>query len=71
MAEVDCILESLNAQWIIVEDVPAILSFLDTRVGNEVQAWSKWRNNWDHVDFASRKHILGSNPYYAKTRPFA
>ncbi len=70
VAEVAQILDSLNAEWVTAEDVPAILSFLDTRPGNETQGWSAWRTYWNDVDFASRKHKLESNPYYAKSGPF-
>ena len=65
-----CILDSLNAEWVIAEDVPAMLSFLNTEPEDAIRGWSKWRSYWDHVDFASRKHQLESNPYYAKAGPF-
>jgi len=26
-----------------------------SRVGEELQAWKKWGNYWDHVDFEARE----------------
>jgi sRNA-binding protein len=70
VAEVARILDSLNSEWVTVEDVPTLLSFLDTPPGDEARAWSSWRTYWNHVDFSSRRHDLEANPYYAKTGPF-
>jgi len=60
VAELARILDSLNVEWVTVEDVPAMLSFLDTPAEDVIRSWSKWRSYWDHVDFASRKHQLES-----------
>lgn len=67
VAETGSKLESLNAEWVTVEDIPAMLSFLDSE--DPVTAWSNWRSYWQNVNFAIRKHKLESNPYYAKTGP--
>jgi hypothetical protein len=65
VTEIAQTLESLNVQWVVVEDVPAILSFLETLAGNELDGWSAWQSYWGAVDFTAREHSLKSNPYYS------
>lgn len=57
-------LEILNHQLITKEDVPAMLRFLDTPPSRELDAWRRWREYWDEVDFDKRRQELKDNPYY-------
>lgn len=63
-------LESLNVQSITVEDIPVMLNFLNTPVGEELAGWQAWEQYWDNMDFEQRRLSLLANPYYAIT-PFA
>ena len=39
-------LDILNVQLITREDIPAMIEFLNTKNGNELEAWAKWENMW-------------------------
>jgi hypothetical protein len=42
------------------DDIPAILEFLDTPSGKELEAWDKWEKYWASLDYpARRKKLLG------------
>lgn len=57
-------LDMMNQQLITVEDVPALLAFLDTPSGKEEQAWIAWERYWASVDFRTReKQLRGVPPY--------
>ena len=71
VAELACVLDILNAQWITVEDVPAMLSFLGTPAEEVVRGWTEWRSYLNGVDFVKRRRQLESNPYYVKSGLFA
>lgn len=58
-------LEVLNHQLIIPEDIPAILAFLDTHPGEELEAWQRWESYWNSVDYNERIERLRDNPYYS------
>jgi hypothetical protein len=62
-------LSMLNAQWIIAEDIPMMLSFLDTPSGQEFQAWEKWREYWKGIDYAARRKKIADNSYYSQSGP--
>jgi hypothetical protein len=61
--------ETLNKLWrasmiepeeLVVDDIPAILEFLDTPPGKELEAWDKWEKYWASLDYpARRKKLLG------------
>ncbi|WP_218080299.1 hypothetical protein [Anthocerotibacter panamensis] len=57
-------LEILNHQLIMPDDIPAILRFLDTPNGKELQGWEDWLNYWENIDMDVRRENLRSNPYY-------
>jgi len=54
-AEVLGILDTAVAQSLRKADIPVFLEFLDTPPGEELQAWKKWGDYWDHVDFEARE----------------
>ena len=59
-------LDMLNHQWITPDDAPAILRFLDTAPGSEVQGWQQWSMYWDSIDFDQRRRsLVGVPPYTA------
>ena len=62
-------LSSLNAQWIITDDIAAILSFLDTPPGQEKQGWERWQEYWDTLDWVKRRKSISNNPYYSRIGP--
>jgi hypothetical protein len=62
-------LSILNNQWIISEDVPAILSFLDTPPCDEEQGWGKWQKYWGTLDWKKRWGAIKDNPYYSQRGP--
>lgn len=57
-------LDILNHQWIVRDDIPAILDFLNTEPGDEILAWSRWRSYWAGIDYEARKRMLREDPYY-------
>ena len=57
-------LDTLNCQLITKDDIPAIISFLDTPEGLEKDGWKAWKQYWENVDFETRKQDLKDNPYY-------
>ncbi len=65
LVEVLSQLEVLNHQLIIKEDIPAIVDFLSTPKGKELEAWKNWMAYWDNVDYERRKQLLKHNPYYS------
>ena len=58
-------LEILNHQLITREDIPAMLTFLDTPLGKELRGWKTWRRYWDGLNLHSRQNVLKNNPYYS------
>jgi hypothetical protein len=60
-------LETLNWQLITPEDIPAMLAFLETPLGQERQGWQAWHRYWQGIDFNQRRQSLRNNPYYAKS----
>jgi hypothetical protein len=57
-------LDALNHQLITTDDIPAILTFLNTPLGKEPIGWAFWRKYWDDLDLEHRREELKSNPYY-------
>jgi len=62
-------LEIINHQWIIKDDIPAILEFMKTSKGNELQAWEKWEEYWNKIDFEKREKLLGNCEFYTAVKP--
>ncbi|MGH9894476.1 MAG: hypothetical protein ACREA0_21340 [bacterium] len=63
-------LSMLNAQWITRDDIPAILSFLDSTPGEEKQAWQNWEKYWEELDYRKRREEIAGNPFYSQSGPF-
>jgi len=61
-------LELLNHQWIISEDIPALLAFLRTAPGGEADAWESWREYWKTINYSQRAETLKDRPYYSASR---
>lgn len=57
-------LDILNQQLITESDIPAMLAFLSTETGYELDGWAKWRAYWQHVNFEARRAELCNNPFY-------
>lgn len=57
-------LEALNHQLVTPADIPAILNFLAAKPGKEAEAWDRWEEYWESVDFEKRKQDLSKDPYY-------
>ncbi|MFQ5528644.1 MAG: hypothetical protein ACE5GX_20615 [Thermoanaerobaculia bacterium] len=58
-------LEALNHQLITPEDIPAILEFLDTPRGSELDGWKRWQRYWDELDMDERIESLKDDSYYS------
>jgi hypothetical protein len=58
-------LDALNHQLITPEDIPAMLTFLSTPLGDESSGWKEWRSYWEKLDLESRRQKLKDNPYYS------
>ena len=58
-------LDILNHQLITIEDIPAILRFLDTPAGHERDGWARWKRYGDRIDYDQRAIELKDNPYYS------
>jgi len=58
-------LDVLNHQLIIPADIPAMLAFLDTPLGEEQRGWEEWERYWQGVDIDARRSALMHNPYYS------
>ena len=59
-------LASLTVQLITKEDIPTILTFLDTPIGEEQKAWEEWNFYWDRIDFKKRRNELAADPDYSQ-----
>jgi hypothetical protein len=55
----------LNRQLVTREDIPAMLSFLDTPPGEAPKGWQTWRRYWNSLDYEKRREELEQNPYYS------
>ena len=64
-AEVLSQLDILNHQLITPEDIPAMMQFLETPVGEELQAWDRWQRYWDELDMDERIESLKDDNYYS------
>ncbi len=52
-----------NGDWqkierLTTDDIPAILEFLDTPPGKELEAWDKWEKYWANLDYPERRKKL-------------
>lgn len=65
LVEVLSQLDILNHQLIAKDDIPAIIEFLHTPKGKELEAWKSWKEYWASVDYERRKQLLKHNPYYS------
>jgi len=65
LVEVLSQLDALNHQLITRDDIPAIIDFLRTPKGKELDAWKIWKEYWENVDYERRKQLLKHNPYYS------
>jgi len=63
-AEVLMQLDMMHVQWITLEDVPAILAFLDTPPGQDMAGWAEWGRYWDNIDWDARKKQLADDRFY-------
>ena len=59
-------LDIIDHQLITVDDVPAIVRFLDTPPGRALEGWVQWVKYWEGVDMKRRMLDLAANPFYAK-----
>ena len=57
-------LDALNHQLIGRCDVPAMLAFLGTAPGDELESWARWRAYWSHVDLDERERQRGAGMYF-------
>jgi hypothetical protein len=58
-------LDALNHQLITQEDIPAMLAFLHTPLGDESSGWTVWRSYWENLNLESRRQELKTKPYYS------
>jgi len=57
-------LSTLNFRQITVEDVPAMLRFLQAAEAGPAAGWSAYHRYWATVDFDRRAKELEKNPLY-------
>lgn len=58
-------LDSLDMHFMLVEDVPLHLAFLQTPLGAFEEGYSRWRHALAGIDIGSRKQMLRNDPVYA------
>ena len=58
-------LEALPATWVIVDDIPAFLKFLETPAGEAQAGWQRWKDYWKAIDLEERRRRLAKDPYYS------
>jgi len=63
-------LDALPQQWITADDVPAIIKFLQTPLGDEALGLAEWSAYWEKMDFRKRAKQVESNPFYSKSGPY-
>ena len=66
----DVQLDALPQQWITADDVPAIIKFLQTPLGDEALGLAEWSAYWGKMDFHKRARQVASNPFYSKSGPY-
>lgn len=59
-------LELMFQQQIIANDIDAILAFLATKRGEELDGWRSWTEYWNNVDWSARSEYLKSHPLYSQ-----
>ena len=57
-------LDTLIHAAVTVDDVPAMIKFLQTPRGEEKRAFAEWDAYWDNIDYDERDRQLASNPNY-------
>lgn len=63
--EILCHLDSLDMHFVLVEDVPIHLAFLETPIGGFLEGYRKWRQAHDLIDYPARHQQLQDDPIYA------
>ncbi len=63
------VLEALYAQLVFREDIPALLAFLDTPLGEEQAGWDTMDRYWEAIDWDYRLH--NSDREYTRLAPGA
>ncbi len=63
------LLETLIAQGVFREDIPALLAFLDTPLGEEQAGWDTMDRYWEAIDWDYRLH--NSDREYTRLAPGA
>lgn len=59
-------LDSLDMNLIIVEDVPIHADFLKSPLGNFNEAYDKWQERLDAIDYRKRQKDLRVDPIYER-----
>lgn len=59
-------LDSLDMNFVLVEDVPIHLDFLATPIGAFDEGYRQWRRALDAIDYSSRHQRLRDDPIYAQ-----
>ena len=59
------LLSQLGILVVIQEDIPTMLSFLDTPPREVSEGWQTWRRYWNVLDYEKRREELKQNPYYS------
>jgi hypothetical protein len=65
------VLELLSAahhQQLLPADVPAVLEFLETQPGGELEAWARFEQYWEAVDWQARESAV-QELYFEPGRP--
>ena len=57
----------LHCDPLLPTDIPAILAFLETPPGQEVEAWRRWEAYWAEIDWDDRLRAVGDLNSYLQT----
>ena len=59
------LLAMAHQQWVLPDDVPALLAFLEAPAGSELEAWKRFDQYWQSVNFKERES-RASELYFGK-----
>lgn len=63
--EVLCFLDNLDMNLGTIDDIPQIIIFLKTPIGEFDNGYSQWISYLETIDIDKRKNCLMENPFYA------
>lgn len=62
--EVISYLDTLDLNLVTREDIPALIQFISTPIGEFKNGFNLWKDYINSIDITHRKHKLRNNPFY-------